>query len=94
MELRTNTGFSGINYLQCFVQSYCFINSKHKQTNDLFKNGILKDEFSGCVEVSVYFELDTSQHFFVSIDIPKFEIKGSIFKEGEICGHKKPNSHM
>lgn len=59
MELRTNTGFSGINYLQCFVQSYCFINSKHKQTNDLFKYGILKDEFSGCDEVARYFENDT-----------------------------------
>ena len=94
MELRTNTGFSGINYLQCFVQSYCFINSKHKQTNDLFKYGILKDEFSGCDEVSVYFELDISQHFLVGVDIPKFEIEGSIFEEGEIRGHEKPNSCM
>ena len=96
MELQTNTAFSGINYLQCFVQSYCFINSKHKQTDDLFKYGILKDKFSGCVEVSVYFELilDISQHFLVGIDIPKFKIEGSIFKEGEICGHEKPNSCM
>ena len=87
MELRTNTGFSGINYLQCFVQSYFFINSKY---------GILKDEFSGCVEVSVYFELDISQHFLklVDVDIPKFEIEGSIFEEGEIRGHEKPNSRM
>ena len=85
---------SGINFLQCFVQSYCFINLKNKQTNDLFKYGILKDEFSGCVEVSVYFELDISQHFLVGLDIPKFEIEGSIFEEGEIRGHEKPNSHM
>ena len=97
MELRTNTGFSGINYLQCFVQSYCFINSNNKQTNKLFKYEILKDEFSGCDEVSVYFELqpmDISQHFLVNVDIPKFEIEGSIFEEGEIRGHEKPNSRM
>ena len=82
MELRTNTGFSGINYLQCFVQSYSFVNSKHKQTNDLFKYVILKDEFSGCDEVSVYFESDISQHFLVSGDIPNSKSKDRFSKKG------------
>ena len=90
MELRTNTGFSGINYLQCFVQSNCFVNSKHKQTNDLYKYGIMKDDFSGCVEVCVL-QIGHFSAFSVGIDISKFEIEGSIFEEGEIRDHKKPN---
>ena len=73
MELWTYTGISGINYFQCFVQSYCFINSKHKQTNDFFKNWIWNNEFSG---------------------FQNSKIKVTIFKKGEIHGHKKPNSYM
>ena len=84
MELRTNTGFSGINYLQCFVQSYCFINSNHmhKQTNDLFKYGILKDEFSGWVEVSVEFKLDISQHFLSVLTFQNSKSKDRFSKKG------------
>ena len=56
----------------------------------------LKYEFSGCVEVSMDFKLEISQHFLVSIaiGIPKFEIEGSIFEEGKIRGREKPISRV
>ena len=76
MELRTYTGFSGINYLECFVQSYCFINSKHKQTNDLFKYGILKDEFSGWLKF-----LCTSNWTFLSIFLSALTFQNSKSKD-------------
>ena len=52
----------------------------------------MKDEFSGCVEVFMDFELNIARHFLVGVGIPKFKIEESIFKDGEIRGCKKPNS--
>ena len=45
----------------------------------------LKDKFSGCVEDSMDFKMNVSQHSLVSVhvDIPKFEIKESIFENGD-----------